>query len=111
MGRTVYLFDTFESLPERDFAGIDSTIRDRKSDFIDTSIGAVRALVGSANVEIIAGYFPDSIPICLSASRLRPLHSDTRGPGIFLSETGNWRISHRARLHEPLLGWHRKGNQ
>ena len=75
-GRTAYLFDTFKSLPERDFIGIDSNIRDRKSDFIDTSIEAVRALVGSANVEIIAGYFPDSITKAAAATRYALVHLD-----------------------------------
>src|SRR6266446_2131673 len=35
VGRTAYLFDTFTSLPERDFIRIDSSYLDRKNDFMD----------------------------------------------------------------------------
>src|SRR5215510_5647065 len=75
-GRTAYLFDTFESLPERDFISIDSNIQDRKGDFMDTSIEAVRALVGSPNVELIAGYFPDSITKASAMTRYALVHLD-----------------------------------
>jgi hypothetical protein len=44
VGRTAYLFDTFTSLPERDFIGIDSSNVDRKNDFMDNSIGPCGAL-------------------------------------------------------------------
>ncbi len=59
-GRTAYLFDTFESLPERDFVGIDEGYKNLKANFADTSLDAVRGLVGSERVEFVVGYFPDS---------------------------------------------------
>jgi len=76
MGRTAYLFDTFESLPQRDFDGVDLGYQDRKSDFMDTSIEAVRGLVGSSNVELIAGYFPDSITTASAMTRYALVHLD-----------------------------------
>jgi O-methyltransferase len=44
-GRTAYLFDTFESLPERDLVGVDSDLKDRELNFVDTSLGAVKNTV------------------------------------------------------------------
>jgi hypothetical protein len=76
VGRTAYLFDTFTSLPDRDFIGIDSSYLDHKNDFMDTSIEAVRSLVGSPNVEFIAGYFPDSITNASAKTRYALVHLD-----------------------------------
>jgi hypothetical protein len=76
IGRTAYLFDTFDSFPEQDFVGVDSTIRNRKNDFGETSVEAVRDLVGSANVELVAGYFPDSITKAAAASQYALVHLD-----------------------------------
>jgi O-methyltransferase len=76
IGCTAYLFDTFKGLPERDIIGIDSIYHDRKCDFMDTSIEAVRDLVGSSNVELIAGYFPDSITNASAKTRYALVHLD-----------------------------------
>jgi O-methyltransferase len=55
--RSVYLLDTFEGFAERDLVEIDTG---RGLDFADTSIDAVRALVGEENVHFVKGYFPES---------------------------------------------------
>jgi O-methyltransferase len=75
-GRIAYLFDTFKSLPTRDLIGIDSRYHDRKSDFLDTSVDAVRRLVGSSNVELIVGYFPDSVTNASATTRYALVHLD-----------------------------------
>ena len=56
-GRTVYLFDTFAGFPQDDMSGIDAG---KNVEFADTSVAAVRSLVGSDSVEYVVGYFPDS---------------------------------------------------
>ena len=106
-----------KKLPERDFIGVDLSYQDRKSDFIDTSIEAVRGLVGSPNVELIAGYFPDSITDASAKTQYALVHLDCdlyaptyAGLGFFYPQTGARWISHNPRLHEPLLGWRREGN-
>ena len=76
LGRTAYLFDTFESLPECDFVDVDSMIIDRKNDFVDTSLEAVQRLVGTSNVEIVAGYFPKSITHASMMTRYALVHLD-----------------------------------
>lgn len=57
LGRTAYLLDTFSGFNERDLTGVDAGA---PTGFLDTSLDAVRALVGEENVEFIQGYFPDS---------------------------------------------------
>jgi O-methyltransferase len=57
-GRKAYLFDTFESLPDRDLIGIDATHKARQSDFGDTSLDTVERLVGKEGVLFVPGYFP-----------------------------------------------------
>jgi O-methyltransferase len=59
-GRTAYLFDTFESLPERDFVGVDSDKKNWQRDFEDTSVSAVQSLIGNEGVVVIPGYFPET---------------------------------------------------
>jgi Macrocin-O-methyltransferase (TylF) len=39
--RKAHLFDTFESLPDRDLVGIDFEIKNRKSDIDDTTLEEV----------------------------------------------------------------------
>ena len=55
LGRTLYLLDTFEGFAAADLQGIDA---DKRMEFDDTSLEAVRALVGEANVRFVKGYFP-----------------------------------------------------
>jgi hypothetical protein len=57
MGTTAYLFDTFEGFSAADLKGVDAG---HAMEFADTSLEAVRALVGEASVRYVKGYFPDS---------------------------------------------------
>ena len=57
MGTTAWVLDTFEGFSPVDLAGIDGT---QKMQFQDTSLEAVRALVGDENTRYVKGYFPDS---------------------------------------------------
>jgi hypothetical protein len=57
LGSTAYLLDTFAGFNEADLKGIDAGVR---MGFADTSIEAVRALVGEQNVRFVPGYFPSS---------------------------------------------------
>lgn len=57
LGSTAYLLDTFEGFDKADLKGIDAGIT---MGFADTSIEAVRSLVGERNVRFIAGHFPSS---------------------------------------------------
>jgi hypothetical protein len=58
-GCTAYLFDTFEGFNERDIKGVDAAAS--ASSFSDTSLVAVRALVGDDNTRYLKGYFPDTL--------------------------------------------------
>jgi hypothetical protein len=69
MGTTAYLLDTFEGFKASDLKGIDAN---EKMQFADTSLEAVRALVGEDNTRYVKGYFPESAaqlpddrPFCL----------------------------------------------
>jgi hypothetical protein len=57
LGSTAYLLDTFSGFSQADLKGIDLGIR---MGFGDTSVEAVRALVGDENVQFVPGYFPSS---------------------------------------------------
>ena len=57
LGSTLYLLDTFEGFNAADLKGIDANI---KMGFADTSVEAVRDLVGEQNVQFITGHFPSS---------------------------------------------------
>ena len=58
LGRTAYLLDTYQGFAEKDVTGIDAA--QQVSSFADTSVAAVRARVGEANVRFIRGYFPET---------------------------------------------------
>jgi hypothetical protein len=55
LDKTLYLFDTFEGFDQRDLMGLDSK---RALQFSDTSLEAVRSLVGEERVNYVQGYFP-----------------------------------------------------
>ena len=55
LDRTLYLLDTFEGFAAADLQGIDA---DKGMNFADTSVEAVRALVGEADIRFVKGYFP-----------------------------------------------------
>jgi hypothetical protein len=57
MGTTAWMLDTFEGFNPGDLTGIDASHR---MEFADTSLEAVRALVGDENVRYVKGYFPNS---------------------------------------------------
>ena len=57
MGSTAWLLDTFEGFNPDDLRGVDAN---QKMQFADTSLDAVRALVGDESVRYVKGYFPDS---------------------------------------------------
>ena len=57
LGSTAYFLDTFAGFSETDMKGIDSEIQ---MGFADTSVEAVRALVGDQNVRFVQGHFPSS---------------------------------------------------
>ncbi len=74
-GRNLFLFDTFEGFDVRDLKGIDSG--SRESDFQNTSVDYVKETVGSGgNVQYVKGFFPESVPEALYASRFAVVHID-----------------------------------
>jgi len=58
LGRTAYVLDTFEGFDARDMVSHDQGAR--VGAFGDTSLEAVRALVGEDSVRYVKGYFPDT---------------------------------------------------
>jgi hypothetical protein len=58
LGRTAYLFDTFDGFALADLSGIDA---DKAPEFADTSIEAAALRVGRDNVRFVRGYFPNSV--------------------------------------------------
>jgi hypothetical protein len=57
LGTTAYLLDTYEGFHADDLTGIDAN---KTPEFADTSLEAVRALVGEDNVRYVKGRFPGS---------------------------------------------------
>jgi hypothetical protein len=57
LGKMAYLFDTFEGFHTSDFKGLDAG---KDIPFTDTSLAAVRALVGETNIRYVQGLFPES---------------------------------------------------
>ncbi len=72
-GRGVFLFDTFAGFDPRDLTGIDQS---RAMEFADTSLAAVRHLVGEESVRYVPGYFPASLPPELESRRFSLVHLD-----------------------------------
>ena len=56
LGATAYLLDTFEGFSRKDLVGVDADVK--AGAFSDTSLKAVRALVGEESVRFIKGFFP-----------------------------------------------------
>jgi macrocin-O-methyltransferase TylF-like protien len=73
LGTTAYLLDTFEGFDQADLKGIDANIT---MGFADTSIEAVRSLVGDRNVQFIPGHFPSSAAQLPSAASFCLVHLD-----------------------------------
>ena len=57
-GSTAYLLDTYEGFSQNDLAGVDA---DKEVLFTDTSLEAVRSVVGGESLSFIKGHFPASI--------------------------------------------------
>lgn len=55
--KTTYLFDTFQGFSEADIRGVDAG---KRREFADTSLEAVRGLVGAERVNYVVGHFPES---------------------------------------------------
>jgi len=62
-GSTAYLLDTFAGFNDADRTGVDATV---PAGFHETSVEAVRNLIGDQNVKFVPGYFP------ATASQLPP---------------------------------------
>lgn len=71
--RHLYLFDTFSGFDARDLRGMDSG---RKAQFADTSLAAVRDLVGPHGVTYVEGFFPDSLRRVTPPKQVAVLHID-----------------------------------
>ncbi|MEJ0015375.1 MAG: TylF/MycF/NovP-related O-methyltransferase [Acetobacteraceae bacterium] len=74
LGRTAYLFDTFEGFDRKDLQGVDAAVQ--PDAFGDTSLAAVRAAVGEANVAFMQGYFPDTAAGVPDDARFSLVHID-----------------------------------
>jgi hypothetical protein len=73
LDRTLYLFDTFEGFDERDFQGIDAH---RLGEFADTSLEAVKALVGEDHVTFVKGFFPETASAVPDQAKFSLVHID-----------------------------------
>jgi hypothetical protein len=71
--RHVFLFDTFEGFDQRDLQGVDNQ---RPVQFGDTSLDAVRKLVGADSVTYVKGFFPDSVTQIRMPERIAAAHID-----------------------------------
>jgi SAM-dependent methyltransferase len=73
LNRTAYLLDTFSGFSEADATGVD---RGARAQFSDTSLDAVRARVGDANVRYLAGHFPATAAEIPDGARFCLVHLD-----------------------------------
>jgi Macrocin-O-methyltransferase (TylF) len=74
LGATAYLLDTYEGFSCRDLTGIDSDAEPRS--FSDTSLEAVRDLVGEDGVRFVKGFFPDTAPLLPAQGTYCLVHID-----------------------------------
>jgi hypothetical protein len=73
VGKTCYLFDTYEGFDQRDFEGVDAA---REKSFADTSLEGVKRFVGDANVLFVKGYFPESLKCSNTDGEFAFVHID-----------------------------------
>lgn len=73
LGRTLYLLDTFEGFAAADLRGIDA---DKSMGFGDTSLDAVRGLVGEQSTRFIKGFFPGTATALPANGRYALVHID-----------------------------------
>lgn len=71
--RTLYLLDTFEGFAAADLHGIDA---DKSMGFADTSLEAVRALVGEQGTRFVKGFFPATATELPADGRYALVHID-----------------------------------
>jgi hypothetical protein len=74
LGRTAYLLDTYEGFMAEDLKGIDADAQ--AGAFNDTSLEAVRTLVGEENTRFIKGFFPDTAAHLPAAGHYCLVHID-----------------------------------
>jgi O-methyltransferase len=73
LGTAAYLLDTFAGIHADDLTGIDAN---KIPEFADTSLDAVRALVGEDNVRYVKGRFPGSASQMPEDARFSLVHID-----------------------------------
>ncbi len=73
LGRILYLLDTFEGFSAADLHGIDA---DKSMGFADTSLDAVRVLVGEQSTRFIKGFFPATATELPADGRYALVHID-----------------------------------
>lgn len=73
LGSTAYLLDTYEGFDPADLVEIDA---DKGQVFADTSLEAVRSLVGDENVRYLKGHFPESASSLPANLRFCLVHID-----------------------------------
>ena len=73
LSKTLYLFDTFEGFDQRDLVGPDSN---RMHRFSDTSLEAVRSLVGEDRVRYVRGFFPATASAIAEGAQFCLVHVD-----------------------------------
>ena len=73
LGRTAYFLDTYEGFDDADFVGVDSGFT---KSFADTSLSAVREVVGEENTRFIKGYFPQTATEIPGGARFCLVHLD-----------------------------------
>jgi hypothetical protein len=74
LGKTAYVLDTFEGFNKGDLKGIDSAAK--AGVFGDTSLEAVRTLVGEGNTRFVKGYFPETASQLPAEGRYCLVHID-----------------------------------
>lgn len=74
--RTLHLFDTFEGFTERSHRAEMASVGTSALAFSDTSLEAVRTLVGEVNVHYHVGFFPQTVPPELHDRQFAFVHLD-----------------------------------
>ena len=73
LGRHTYLFDTFAGFDPADFTGVDQSVA---AGFADTSLEAVRALVGTERTTYCKGHFPGTTAMVPDDATFSLVHID-----------------------------------
>jgi hypothetical protein len=70
---TAYLLDTYAGFVKEDLSGFDAK---QPMQFTDTSLEAVKSLVGERNVRFVQGHFPDSAKLLPETATYSIVHID-----------------------------------